>query len=664
MKGIMNLTEDKVKLVGYTFALSLLIPPNVGLNILGLNFEDLPLIFLFIYLLYTKINEIKKDTMNRFDSYFLIFLTIFILYTNFIVDSIKIFNQTNLRFYFYFLLAYLIISKFDMKSDKIINIFEPLNLVMIANFLLVIFQIDIEGDLNGWISNNTGGVTPFTSGRLGGFQGGGPNVIGIFCSISALIYIYKILQAGSLFKYFKDEKLNTSILIISLLNLFFTYSRGSYLAFAIGFLLLVLITDKIKFRYKTTILIFLSLSSFLFISLNPSIFLKQSNRSFLQNLAIENVRLFKGTGGGNYVKEVYKDYLVTLDDETLKKKFNIEYIESEKNNSKKKLSTNDEILTKGFLKLNFDYKDRFLPRSIISFYHSKNGTEWEKIGFDHTNGGLINLIENDSYFEVGGWGDGQSSDDSFLSALIKEVKINTELKNNIYKFPKYKRGVDYYILTPKFRNVYRGNIKFDELGIQLERPRGYWLALPNDFNLSKKDFEIIVNLEIEGIPKGNETIFSQSSILKINEEFNDQSWKWLIVDGSMYFFWIENVDNGYVNYLGGTSLRSGKLISVNGEFQSIISEFNSSQYDEITTSHNGFLTMAVEYGLFITFVLIFLTFLLIFKNLKKVNTLEITILLVFLVQNLTNDLVYSPDVGIYFWLIPIFFLRNILIIDN
>ena len=96
--------------------------------------------------------------------------------------------------------------------------------------------------------------------------------------------------------------------------------------------------------------------------------------------------------------------------------------------------TNDDILTKGFLKLNFDYKDRFLPRSVISFYHSKNGTEWKKIGFDHTNGGLINLIENDSYFEVGGWVDGQSSDDSFLSALIKEVKINTELKNNSTAF--------------------------------------------------------------------------------------------------------------------------------------------------------------------------------------------------------------------------------------
>ena len=48
MKGVMNLTEDKVKLVGYTFAISLLIPPNVGLNIMGLNFEDLPLILLSV----------------------------------------------------------------------------------------------------------------------------------------------------------------------------------------------------------------------------------------------------------------------------------------------------------------------------------------------------------------------------------------------------------------------------------------------------------------------------------------------------------------------------------------------------------------------------------------------------------------------------------------
>jgi len=188
--------------------------------------------------------------------------------------------------------------------------------------------------------------------------------------------------------------------------------------------------------------------------------------------------------------------------------------------------------------------------------------------------------------------------------------------------------------------------------------------LPNNINLSKKDFEIIVDIEIQGIPKGNETIFSQSSILKINDEFNDQSWRWSIVDGRMYFFWIENVDNGYVNYLGGTSLRSGKLISVDGDFASEISEFNTSQNDEITTSHSGFLTMAVEYGILIISILLFLTFLLIIQNFRKTYTLELTIFLVFLVQNLTNDLVYSPDVAIYFWLVPMFFLRNTLIVDN
>ena len=52
-----------------------------------------------------------------------------------------------------------------------------------------------------------------------------------------------------------------------------------------------------------------------------------------------------------------------------------------------------------------------------------------------------------------------------------------------------------------------------------------------------------------------------------------------------------------LTFLGGQSLRSGKLISENGKFSSIISDFSISQYDEITTSHNGFLTMAVEYGL-------------------------------------------------------------------
>ena len=94
--------------------------------------------------------------------------------------------------------------------------------------------------------------------------------------------------------------------------------------------------------------------------------------------------------------------------------------------------------TKGLLKLKFDYKDGLLPKSVISFFFSNDGSNWEQIGFDHSNGTLIDLIPNDSYFEVGGWGDGQSNDDSFLAANINEVSVVTESANYIYKFPKYK----------------------------------------------------------------------------------------------------------------------------------------------------------------------------------------------------------------------------------
>ena len=44
---------------------------------------------------------------------------------------------------------------------------------MIANFVLVLFQIPLPGTIDGWISNNTDSMNIFTSGRLGGFQGGG-----------------------------------------------------------------------------------------------------------------------------------------------------------------------------------------------------------------------------------------------------------------------------------------------------------------------------------------------------------------------------------------------------------------------------------------------------------------------------------------------------------
>ena len=664
MKGVMNLTEDKVKLVGYTFAISLLIPPNVGLNIMGLNFEDLPLIFLFGYLFYLKLDDYKKNNLDKFDIYFLIFLSVFVLYTNIFVESRGIFNQTNLRFYFYFFLSFLVVSICDSDKNKIEKIFEPLSLVMVINLFIILTKFEINGNLNGWISNNTAGINPFTSGRLGGLQGGGPNVIGIICAISALVYLFKIINLEASNMSLKSNKFNLFIIFISLLNLYLTYSRGSYLALGVGFLILLLATDSIKKQNKFYFVILMSVLTLIFIYINPSIFLKQTNRGFLNELGFSNASLIQGTGGGNYIKSVYKEYLVTLDDKTLLDEFNITYSASEKNTNKKLLENTEGPVDGGFLKLDFIYRDNYLPRSVISFHYSNNGTQWEQIGFDHTNGTVINLIQNDSYFEVGGWGDGQSNDDSYLDGVINEVEIKTETSINRYEFPKYKRGIDYFVLTPKLRNVYRGDLKYSESGIQLERPRDYWLALPNYVDLSKKDFSIVVGLDIDEIPKGNETIFSQSSILRLNEEFNDQSWKWSIVDGRMYFFWIENVDNGYSNYLGGQSLRSGKLISLDGKFQSIMSDFNISQYDEITTSHNGFLTMSVEYGILPVAFLLLSFLYLVFNNLNRNYLFEHIIFAMFLIQNLTNDLIYSPDIAIYFWIVPVYFLKNILRVND
>ena len=114
-----------------------------------------------------------------------------------------------------------------------------------------------------------------------------------------------------------------------------------------------------------------------------------------------------------------------------------------------------------------------------------------------------------------------------------------------------------------------------------------------------------------------------------------------------------------LTFLGGQSLRSGKLISENGQFSSVISDFSLSQYDEITTSHNGFLTMAVEYGLLPVMVIIISLALVIYKNLSYKNQLELSIFFAFLTQNLTNDLIYSPDVAIYFWIIPAYLLSKI-----
>tara|TARA_Y100000996_G_scaffold100303_1_gene72540 strand:+ start:71 stop:2026 length:1956 start_codon:yes stop_codon:yes gene_type:complete len=647
------------------FAITLLIPPNFGLNFYGINFEDIPLIGIFLILLS---NKLMKLNLDRFDKSFLTFFLTFVIYTSFFTKEINLLNQTNLRFYFYFALAYLCIDFLGKNNNNIIEIFQPLLFVMIANFALIIFQIELPGTIDGWISNNTDSTNPLTSGRLGGFQGGGPNVIGIICAISSLICIYNISQSHSFKKYIFEDKLNSFFLIISLFNLYLTFSRGSYLAFVVGLFVILSFSNSISKKSK----IYLSIGtlgiSLVTIFLFPSIFLKQSNRGYLNSIAIINIEILNGTGGGNYIKEVYKDYLVTLDEDILIDRFDIEYSANQKKYTKELIDDNSENPAGGYLKMEFDYRDNILPRSIVSFFFSNNGNDWLQIGSNHTSGIVIDLIDNSSFFEVGGWADGQSPGGSYLDGFINDLTIKVDDFTYSYYFNETNRDNSYFIFLPASNEYYDnrndGKIVFNENGLKLKRPRSYWIAIPNETTLSGKDFEITLNLDLDNIPKGNETLFSQSSILKIDEKENNQSWKWSIVDGKMYFFWVDDIQSGYSNYLGGQSMRSGQLIADEGKFNSIISEFSLSQFDEITTSHNGFLTMAVEYGLIVVLIILFLIFYSIFKNFESTYDIELALFLMLFTQNLTNDLVYAPDVAIYFWLIPIFLIEKSLRINN
>ena len=658
----MNIKNINARTIGLVFASTLLIPSNYGLNILGLNFEDLPLVFLFLFLFYKKINN--YDHISNVDKVFLSFIFSFILYSNIFTQNSEIFNQTNLRFYFYFIFSYFCVDIIRENKENLITVFEPLSYVMIANFLVVLFQVQLPGTIDGWILNNSGSTNPFTSGRLGGFQGGGPNVIGVICTMYVLLCVYKASSSDNILKYLFSDKLNTALLIISIFNLYITYSRGSYLALYAGLLLLLIYTKSLTAKFKIYFLIISILFSVIIIFIFPSIFLKQSNRSFLNNLAISNLELFEGSGGGHYIKEVYKDYLLGLDKDEILEKFNIVYSENDTKNHTKKATQNEIDPAEGYLKLKFDYKDGVLPRSVVSFYHSKNGITWSQIGSEHTDGSVIELIKNDSFFEVGGWGDGQSPGDSYLDGFIKQVNISFSDNRYSYQFIEENRDKDYFVYLPTTKEFYDnrndGKLVYTEDGLKLKRPRSYWVAIPHEDNISQKDFEVVIQLKLNNIPKGNETIFSQSSIITTSNNINNQSWKWSIIDGRMYFFWVEDIISGYSNYLGGQSLRSGRLVTNNGQFDSIISDFSLSQYDEITTSHNGFLTMAVEYGLFPVVLIVLSILFLVVKNVNYKNHFLIAMLIALLTQNLTNDLIYSPDVAIYFWIIPSYlFLKRL-----
>ena len=780
-------------------ALSLIIPPNIG-KILIFEYSDVPIVLFFILALVSasKINRSHEKTDN-----FWLFLLLFL----FALSIILGFNTTTLRFIFYISIGFLIKKNSKYIENKDLEIFFlPLWFVSILNFSSFVLGYSLLNNSIGWITNYSDTSNIFLSGRLSGFQGSGPNVAGTIFGFFVIIsfYFYRNLKK----KYF---------LILIYLNLFLffiTYSRGSYaslLAISLIFILLKIKVLKYRVIYITGIF-----STFVvLLYFGPSDYiLKENDRSLLANIAISNIELSNGVGGGQYVEKIYEPYLLSVNPQLLEenlditlnkvelgitpeqfrdtdidffigtsgggfeilqqyfivgqcsddrntcqylrvdeeillsflkifniknddiiastiekcvdtsknlinrgefaciafetkllgdKIFNYDFTDTEdllsnehfsylKSNSifvecessktysckdrplavgelsvmVETLFIRDNILPEqnlaelcsecefrtinGFIKIEFDRYDYFLPRSKISFYTSKDGENWNLVGYPHFTGNIINLNQNKGFIEIGGYADGQSFGNTFLDANIKSVEINTNELSNKVDFNEINLGKEYFVYKPNSLEDYTSKITYEENGIKLFRPNKYWVAVNNEYDFNQ-DFEIILNLSFPEIPWETQTLVSNTSAF--SQEV--QSWKIDIDDGRLFFYWT-NEDGEYVNQLGDKSLRSGVLIQKNGNIDNEQPPLASTSYlSQLTTAHNGYLTFFVEYGLLNGLFFYFLLFYLVFRNFnsKKQNETYILsfALLYFLIHNLTNDLVYSPDAFILFLII-------------
>ena len=305
----------------------------------------------------------------------------------------------------------------------------------------------------------------------------------------------------------------------------------------------------------------------------------------------------------------------------------------------------------GYIKIKFDKYEGILPRSIFEFYTSPDGKTWDQVGFTRTKGKVIDFVPNNSYIEIGGHSDGQSFGNTFLDAEVKSLEIITSEKKEKIYFNKEKQNEDFYVFKPNSTNEYTANITYNENGIKLFRPNKYWLALDNNFNFNQ-DFEIIINLTIEEIPWESQTLISNTSIF----DNQTQSWKLDIDDGRLYFYWA-NDEGVYIqdNVIGDKSLRSGILVQKNGKISNQSSPIVDPSYlSQLTTAHNGYLTFAVEYGLLfaaVFYLVIFFFIYEIYKIIENETMILFLAIIAFLVQNITNDLIYSSDMFILFNLI-------------
>ena len=303
----------------------------------------------------------------------------------------------------------------------------------------------------------------------------------------------------------------------------------------------------------------------------------------------------------------------------------------------------------GYIKIKFDKYDYFLPRSKISFFTSEDNLNWDIVGYPHYTGEVISFTTNTGLIEIGGHADGQSFGNTFLDANIKSIEIFSKSDSKKVTFEEDNLNENFFIYQPNSLNNYNSKITFEDQGLKLFRPNKYWVSIENQFDFNE-DFEIIIHLSIPEIPWETQTLISNTSAFT----GETQSWKVDIDDGRLFFSWT-NSDGEYVNQLGDKSLRSGVLVQKNGKISSEQPPLASSSYlSQLTTAHNGYLTFFVEYGLLQGLIFFIVLIFLVFNKSNIINDNQLILifsLLYFLIHNITNDLIYSPDAIIFFMII-------------
>ena len=306
--------------LGIFLAISTLILPNVGINFFGINIEDIPFILVLLFLIVFQLIQ-KKFEMNFLDSVWIYLGILFILFS--LVSSFNnFFKPMNLRFIVYILFGYLFYKfslSFRDRSKFVKLLLLPIGIIPLTNLVVYITKYTSPDLNNGWIQSHFELTNIFNEGRLAGLQGGGPNVLGALLGLSTITFLHYTIKE-------KDVRYKSAyglILIISIFCLFLTFSRGSYVAIFLSLILyLYLETKDLKILFISGTISILLGALFLYFG-NSQILLKDSDRALLSDIAVKELEVFNGVGGGQYITAIYGSYLLALDPELIMEQYNL-----------------------------------------------------------------------------------------------------------------------------------------------------------------------------------------------------------------------------------------------------------------------------------------------------------------------------------------------------